>query len=217
MDKKDAIKLGDIESKFMDPDYSSDNILKFKIKKENYGEDGAGYSLTLPKENGNLERQLAVNVESPSRMYTTSHEGIHLSNLLYNPVLNQTNTRKYFPEELQELFDKQMLVAKRIADQLEVDPWKFKETTRNHSIKTGIPIKDAEEQAINYITYLKDPQEVRANGINGAIYQKENNTLKVPDFVNQGELFFTDESLQNLYKNIFSISAPSLIYLNNNK
>ena len=32
MDKKDAIKLGDIESKFMDPDYSSDNILKFKIK-----------------------------------------------------------------------------------------------------------------------------------------------------------------------------------------
>lgn len=217
MDKKDAIKLGDIESKFMDPDYSSDNILKFKIKKENYGEDGAGYSLTLPKENGNLERQLAVNVESPSRMYTTSHEGIHLSNLLYNPVLNQTNTRKYFPEELQELFDKQMLVAKRIADQLEVDPWKFKETTRNHSIKTGIPIKDAEEQAINYITYLKDPQEVRANGINGAIYQKENNTIKVPDFVNQGELFFTDESLQNLYKNIFSISAPSLIYLNNNK
>lgn len=217
MDKKDAIKLGDIESKFMDPDYSSDNILKFKIKKENYGEDGVGYSLTLPKENGNLERQLAVNVESPSRMYTTSHEGIHLSNLLYNPVLNQTNTRKYFPEELQELFDKQMLVAKRIADQLEVDPWKFKETTRNHSIKTGIPIKDAEEQAINYITYLKDPQEVRANGINGAIYQKENNTIKVPDFVNQGELFFTDESLQNLYKNIFSISAPSLIYLNNNK
>ena len=100
MDKKDAIKLGDIESKFMDPDYSSDNILKFKIKKENYGEDGAGYSLTLPKENGNLERQLAVNVESPSRMYTTSHEGIHLSNLLYNPVLNQTNTRKYFPDEL---------------------------------------------------------------------------------------------------------------------
>lgn len=217
MDKKDAIKLGDIESKFMDPDYSSDNILKFKIKKENYGEDGAGYSLTLPKENGNLERQLAVNVESPSRMYTTSHEGIHLSNLLYNPVLNQTNTRKYFPEELQELFDKQMLVAKRIADQLEVDPWKFKETTMNHSIKAGIPIKDAEEQAINYITYLKDPQEVRANGINGAIYQKENNTIKVPDFVNQGELFFTDKSLQNLYKNIFSISTPSLIYLNNNK
>ena len=110
-----------------------------------------------------------------------------------------------------------MLVVKRIADQLEVDPWKFKETTMNHSIKAGIPIKDAEEQAINYITYLKDPQEVRANGINGAIYQKENNTIKVPDFVNQGELFFTDKSLQNLYKNIFSISTPSLIYLNNNK
>ena len=57
----------------------------------------------------------------------------------------------------------------------------------------------------NRILYLKDPGEARARGLAVVAYGR---TKDIPREIDPGQGIFTKESLDNLYKNIFSIGVP---------
>ena len=52
------------------------------------------------------------------------------------------------------------------------------------------------------------PGEVRARGLASVAYSRTMHTKDIPKEVDGGQGIFTKESLDNLYRNIFSIGAP---------
>ena len=65
--------------------------------------------------------------------------------------------------------------------------------------------QDAKNLVDNWILSLKDPGEARARGLAAVAYGR---TKNIPREIDSGYDIFTKESLDNLYRNIFSIGAP---------
>ena len=146
------------------------------------------------------------NVVAPR--YTGVHESAHASNLNYTPFNGYKHYKELFPEELQPLLDKQLANAKKLADQLEIDPKRYKESVDFVAQNRNISTQDAKDLIDNWILYLKDPGEVRARGLASVAYSRTMHTKDIPKEVDGGQGIFTKESLDNLYRNIFSIGAP---------
>ena len=68
-------------------------------------------------------------------------------------------------------------------------------------------MQDAKDLIDNWILYLKDPGEVRARGLAAVAYSRTMHTKDIPKEVDGGQGIFTKESLDNLYRNIFSIGV----------
>lgn len=94
------------------------------------------------------------------------------------------------------------------ADQLEIDPKRYKESVDFVAQNRNISTQDAKDLIDNWILYLKDPGEVRARGLASVAYSRTMHTKDIPKEVDGGQGIFTKESLDNLYRNIFSIGAP---------
>lgn len=220
--KEDAELLANYESELLDfirhPSYKSGPIkdpnfkegpLRLKFGKV---EDDAS---AISKVNSDGTRLIKMDLdEVPNIIHGIIHESGHASTLnhaLFDPDL------KYLPkatDKIQPLLDKQMENAKRLADQLEIDPDKYQRLYRG-LIRRGMSPKKAKEWITDKINYLKLPQEARTRGINANIWMEDYLPLDaqdlIPTSVDAGTMFFTNKSLKNLYKDIWGVGVPTVI------
>lgn len=206
MSKQEAQKLGKFESQLIDlrnppkgfnPIYTK---LKF-LDNHTLGESYVPYNT----KEYNREIRIDPNTEADLK-YLGVHEAAHASTLNYTPVKEKEHFKELFPEELQPLLDKQLANAKKLADQLEIDPKLYKEYIDVIAEKRNLSTQDAKDLVDNWISsYLKDPGEARARGLAAVAYGR---TKDIPREIDTGKNVFTKESLDNLYKNIFSIGVP---------
>ena len=208
MSRQEAYNLGNFESQLLSSHNTPEGFksLYTRLKLLNNGASGQS---VMPYKSKQSYREIQIdpnNVVAPR--YTGVHESAHMSNLNYTSFNGYKNYKELFPEELQPLLDKQLANAKKLADQLEIDPKRYKESVDFVAKNRNISTQDAKNLIDNWILYLKDPGEVRARGLAAVAYSRTMHTKDIPKEVDGGQGIFTKESLDNLYRNIFSIGAP---------
>ena len=208
MSRQEAYNLGNFESQLLSSHNPPEGFkpLHLRLKLLNNGASGQS---VMPYKSKQSYREIQIdpnNVVAPR--YTGVHESAHMSNLNYTPFNGYKHYKELFPEELQPLLDKQLANAKKLADQLEIDPKRYKESVDFVAKSRNISTQDAKNLIDNWILYLKDPGEVRARGLAAVAYSRTMHTKDIPKEVDGGQGIFTKESLDNLYRNIFSIGAP---------
>ena len=205
MSRQEAYNLGNFESQLLSSHNPPEGFKPLYPRLELLT---AGQSV-MPYKSKQSYREIQIdpnNVVAPR--YTGVHESAHASNLNYTPFNGYKHYKELFPEELQPLLDKQLANAKKLADQLEIDPKRYKESVDFVAQNRNISTQDAKDLIDNWILYLKDPGEVRARGLASVAYSRTMHTKDIPKEVDGGQGIFTKESLDNLYRNIFSIGAP---------
>ena len=205
MSRQEAFKLGHFESQLLSSHNPPEGFkpLHLRLKLLNNGASGQS---VMPYKSKQSYREIQIdpnNVVAPR--YTGVHESAHMSNLNYTPFNGYKHYKELFPEELQPLLDKQLANAKKLADQLEIDPKRYKESVDFVAKSRNISTQDAKNLIDNWILYLKDPGEARARGLAVVAYGR---TKDIPREIDPGQGIFTKESLDNLYRNIFSIGVP---------
>ena len=208
MSRQEAYNLGNFESQLLSSHNPPEGFKPLYPRLELLNNGAAGQSV-MPYKSKQSYREIQIdpnNVVTPR--YTGVHESAHMSNLNYTPFNGYKNYKELFPEELQPLLDKQLANAKKLADQLEIDPKRYKESVDFVAKNRNISTQDAKNLIDNWILYLKDPGEVRARGLAAVAYSRTMHTKDIPKEVDGGQGIFTKESLDNLYRNIFSIGAP---------
>ena len=152
-------------------------------------------------------RQILVDpITGADLKYVGVHEAAHASTLNYPLSKGEEYYKELVPEEVRPLLDKQFDNAKKLADQLEIDPKRYKETVDSYIRDMPTISKQTVKNLVdNRILYLKDPGEARARGLAVVAYGR---TKDIPREIDPGQGIFTKESLDNLYKNIFSIGVP---------
>lgn len=208
MSKQEAFKLGHFESQLLSSHNPPEGFkpLHLRLKLLNNGASGQS---VIPYKSNQSYREIQIDPNNAvAPRYTGVHESAHMSNLNYTPFNGYKHYKELFPEELQPLLDKQLANAKKLADQLEIDPKRYKESVDFVAENRNISTQDAKNLIDNWILYLKDPGEVRARGLAAVAYSRTMHTKDIPKEVDGGQGIFTKESLDNLYRNIFSIGAP---------
>lgn len=208
MSRQEAFKLGHFESQLLSSHNPPEGFkpLHSRLKLLNNGASGQS---VMPYKSKQSYREIQIDPNNAvAPRYTGVHESAHMSNLNYTPFNGYKHYKELFPEELQPLLDKQLANAKKLADQLEIDPKRYKESVDFVAENRNISTQDAKNLIDNWILYLKDPGEVRARGLAAVAYSRTMHTKDIPKEVDGGQGIFTKESLDNLYKNIFSIGAP---------
>ena len=208
MSRQEAYNLGNFESQLLSSHNPPKGFKPLYTRLELLNNGAAGQSV-MPYKSKQSYREIQIdpnNVVAPR--YTGVHESAHMSNLNYTPFNGYKHYKELFPEELQPLLDKQLANAKKLADQLEIDPKRYKESVDFVAKSRNISTQDAKNLIDNWILYLKDPGEVRARGLAAVAYSRTMHTKDIPKEVDGGQGIFTKESLDNLYRNIFSIGAP---------
>ena len=208
MSRQEAFKLGHFESQLLSSHNPPEGFkpLHSRLKLLNNGASGQS---VMPYKSKQSYREIQIDPNNAvDPRYTGVHESAHMSNLNYTPFNGYKHYKELFPEELQPLLDKQLANAKKLADQLEIDPKRYKESVDFVAKNRNISTQDAKNLIDNWILYLKDPGEVRARGLAAVAYSRTMHTKDIPKEVDGGQGIFTKESLDNLYRNIFSIGAP---------
>ena len=208
MSRQEAFKLGHFESQLLSSHNPPEGFkpLYLRLKLLNNGASGQS---VMPYKSKQSYREIQIDPNNAvAPRYTGVHESAHASNLNYTPFNGYKHYKELFPEELQPLLDKQLANAKKLADQLEIDPKRYKESVDFVAENRNISTQDAKDLIDNWILYLKDPGEVRARGLASVAYSRTMHTKDIPKEVDGGQGIFTKESLDNLYRNIFSIGAP---------
>ena len=208
MSRQEAFKLGHFESQLLSSHNPPEGFkpLHLRLKLLNNGASGQS---VMPYKSKQSYREIQIDPNNAvAPRYTGVHESAHMSNLNYTPFNGYKHYKELFPEELQPLLDKQLANAKKLADQLEIDPKRYKESVDFVAANRNISTQDAKNLIDNWILYLKDPGEVRARGLAAVAYSRTMHTKDIPKEVDGGQGIFTKESLDNLYRNIFSIGAP---------
>ena len=208
MSRQEAFKLGHFESQLLSSHNPPEGFkpLYLRLKLLNNGASGQS---VMPYKSKQSYREIQIDPNNAvAPRYTGVHESAHASNLNYTPFNGYKHYKELFPEELQPLLDKQLANAKKLADQLEIDPKRYKESVDFVAENRNISTQDAKNLIDNWILYLKDPGEVRARGLAAVAYSRTMHTKDIPKEVDGGQGIFTKESLDNLYRNIFSIGAP---------
>ena len=208
MSRQEAFNLGHFESQLLSlhnpPEGFKPLHLRLKLL-----DNGASGQSAMPYKSKQSYREIQIDPNNAvAPRYTGVHESAHASNLNYTPFDGYKHYKELFPEELQPLLDKQLANAKKLADQLEIDPKRYKESVDFVAENRNISTQDAKNLIDNWILYLKDPGEVRARGLAAVAYSRTMHTKDIPKEVDGGQGIFTKESLDNLYRNIFSIGAP---------
>ena len=208
MSRQEAFNLGHFESQLLSlhnpPEGFKPLHLRLKLL-----DNGASGQSAMPYKSKQSYREIQIDPNNAvAPRYTGVHESAHASNLNYTPFNGYKHYKELFPEELQPLLDKQLANAKKLADQLEIDPKRYKESVDRVAQNRNISTQDAKNLIDNWILYLKDPGEVRARGLAAVAYSRTMHTKDIPKEVDGGQGIFTKESLDNLYRNIFSIGAP---------
>ena len=208
MSRQEAFNLGHFESQLLSlhnpPEGFKPLHLRLKLL-----DNGASGQSAMPYKSKQSYREIQIDPNNAvAPRYTGVHESAHASNLNYTPFDGYKHYKELFPEELQPLLDKQLANAKKLADQLEIDPKRYKESVDRVAQNRNISTQDAKNLIDNWILYLKDPGEVRARGLAAVAYSRTMHTKDIPKEVDGGQGIFTKESLDNLYRNIFSIGAP---------
>lgn len=208
MTRQEAYKLGKFESQLLDTHNPPNGFNPLDIQLEIKPNGIAGES-SISHNNKNAKRILSIDPNNAVEpMYTDAHEAVHMSTLNYTPTNGWKVTRDLFPEEIKPLLDKQIENARVLANQLEIDPKKYVKAIQTVSQNRGVSTQQAKDIIDNWIPYLKRDQEARARGLAAVVYSKANHTKNIPKEVDGGQGIFTDSSLDNLYKNIFSIGVP---------
>ena len=208
MSRQEAFNLGHFESQLLSSHNPPEGFkpLHLRLKLLNNGASGQS---VMPYKSKQSYREIQIDPNNAvDPRYTGVHESAHASNLNYTPFNGYKHYKELFPEELQPLLDKQLANAKKLADQLEIDPKRYKESVDFVAQNRNISTQDAKDLIDNWILYLKDPGEVRARGLAAVAYSRTMHTKDIPKEVDGGQGIFTKESLDNLYRNIFSIGAP---------
>ena len=208
MSRQEAFNLGHFESQLLSSHNPPEGFkpLHLRLKLLNNGTSGQS---VMPYKSKQSYREIQIDPNNAvDPRYTGVHESAHASNLNYTPFNGYKHYKELFPEELQPLLDKQLANAKKLADQLEIDPKRYKESVDFVAQNRNISTQDAKDLIDNWILYLKDPGEVRARGLAAVAYSRTMHTKDIPKEVDGGQGIFTKESLDNLYRNIFSIGAP---------
>ena len=208
MSRQEAYNLGNFESQLLSSHNPPEGFkpLHSRLKLLNNGASGQS---VMPYKSKQSYREIQIDPNNAvAPRYTGVHESAHMSNLNYTPFNGYKHYKELFPEELQPLLDKQLANAKKLADQLEIDPKRYKESVDFVAKSRNISTQDAKNLIDNWILYLKDPGEVRARGLAAVAYSRTMHTKDIPKEVDGGQGIFTKESLDNLYRNIFSIGAP---------
>ena len=208
MSRQEAFNLGHFESQLLSSHNPPEGFkpLHLRLKLLNNGASGQS---VMPYKSKQSYREIQIDPNNAvDPRYTGVHESAHASNLNYTPFNGYKHYKELFPEELQPLLDKQLANAKKLADQLEIDPKRYKESVDFVAKNRNISTQDAKNLIDNWILYLKDPGEVRARGLAAVAYSRTMHTKDIPKEVDGGQGIFTKESLDNLYRNIFSIGAP---------
>ena len=208
MSRQEAYNLGNFESQLLSSHNPPEGFkpLHLRLKLLNNGASGQS---VMPYKSKQSYREIQIDPNNAvDPRYTGVHESAHASNLNYTPFNGYKHYKELFPEELQPLLDKQLANAKKLADQLEIDPKRYKESVDFVAKSRNISTQDAKNLIDNWILYLKDPGEVRARGLAAVAYSRTIHTKDIPKEVDGGQGIFTKESLDNLYRNIFSIGAP---------
>lgn len=186
MSRQEAYNLGNFESQLLSSHNPPEGFKPLYPRLELLNNGAAGQSV-MPYKSKQSYREIQIdpnNVVSPR--YTGVHESAHASNLNYTPFNGYKHYKELFPEELQPLLDKQLANAKKLADQLEIDPKRYKES----------------------VDFVAQNRNIRARGLASVAYSRTMHTKDIPKEVDGGQGIFTKESLDNLYRNIFSIGVP---------
>lgn len=205
MSKQEAQKLGKFESQLIDLMHPPKGFKPIYTKLKLLDHGVLGESL-VPYDKQQYRQILVDPITGADLKYVGVHEAAHASTLNYTPFKGEEYFKELFPEELQPLLDKQLANAKKLADQLEIDPKRYKEAVDSKIRDVpSISKQTAKNLVDNQILYLKDPGEARARGLAAVAYGR---TKDIPKEIDPGQGIFTKESLDNLYRNIFSIGAP---------
>ena len=208
MSRQEAYNLGKFESQLLSSHNPPEGFKPLGLRLKLLDNNASGQSV-MPYKNLQSYREIQIDPNNAIEpRYTGVHESAHMSNLNYTPFNAYKHYKELFPEELQPLLDKQLANAKKLADQLEIDPKRYKESVDFVAKHRNLSTQDAKNLIDNWILYLKDPGETRARGLSAVAYSKTNHTKDIPKEIDGGQGIFTKESLDNLYKNIFTIGAP---------
>lgn len=204
MSKQEVQKLSKFESQLIDLRNPPKGFKPVYTKLKLLDHGVLGESL-VPYDKQQYRRILIDPTTGADLKYVGVHEAAHASTLNYPPSKGEYY-KELVPEELQPLLDKQFDNAKKLADQLEIDPKRYKEAVDYYMWDMPtISEQGAKNLVDNRILYLKDPGEARARGLAAVAYGR---TKDIPREIDPGQGIFTKESLDNLYKNIFSIGVP---------
>ena len=205
MSKQEAQKLGKFESQLIDLMNPPKGFKPIRTKLKLLDHGVLGESI-LPYDKYQWRQILVDPITGANLKYVGVHEAAHASTLNYPLSKGEEYYKELVPEELRPLLDKQFDNAKKLADQLEIDPKRYKETVDSYIRDMPTISKQTVKNLVdNRILYLKDPGEARARGLAAVAYGR---TKDIPREIDPGQGTFTKESLDNLYKNIFSIGVP---------
>lgn len=205
MSKQEVQKLGKFESQLIDLMNPPKGFKPIRTKLKLLDHGVLGDSI-VPYDKQQYRQILVDPITGADLKYVGVHEAAHASTLNYPLSKGEEHYKELVPEELRPLLDKQFDNAKKLADQLEIDPKRYKETVDSY-IRDMPTISEQTVKNLvdNRILYLKDPGEARARGLAVVAYGR---TKDIPREIDPGQGIFTKESLDNLYKNIFSIGVP---------
>lgn len=205
MSKQEVQKLGKFESQLIDLMNPPKGFKPIRTKLKLLDHGVLGDSL-VPYDKQQYRQILVDPITGANLKYVGVHEAAHASTLNYPLSKGEEYYKELVPEELRPLLDKQFDNAKKLADQLEIDPKRYKETVDSYIRDMPTISKQTVKNLVdNRILYLKDPGEARARGLAAVAYGR---TKDIPREIDPGQGIFTKESLDNLYKNIFSIGVP---------
>ena len=205
MSKQEVQKLGKFESQLIDLMNPPKGFKPIRTKLKLLDHGVLGESI-LPQDKQQWRQILVDPITGADLKYVGVHEAAHASTLNYPLSKGEEYYKELVPKELRPLLDKQFDNAKKLADQLEIDPKRYKETVDSYIRDMPTISKQTVKNLVdNRILYLKDPGEARARGLAAVAYGR---TKDIPREIDPGQGIFTKESLDNLYKNIFSIGVP---------
>lgn len=208
MSRQEAYDLGKFESQLLSSHNPPEGFKPLYTRLKFLDNNASGQSV-MPYRSKQSYREIQIDPNNAvAPRYTGVHESVHASNLNYTPFNGYKHYKELFPEELQPLLDKQLANAKKLADQLEIDPKRYKESVDFVAKNRNLSTQDAKNLIDNWILYLKDPGEARARGLAAVAYSRTVHTKDIPKEIDGGRGVFTKESLDNLYRNIFSIGVP---------
>lgn len=167
-------------------------------------------STVIPSKELPLKRYLDYKIGSTSYPhYTGVHEGAHMSTLNYdlNDAYKAYGILITDPKA-KTAITRLMYNADKLADQLQVDPTKVK-LVQEALIKQGKTLEEASQIIKSQIEYLKRGQEARARGLAAQEWIKDNHNIDVPQYIDNGINFFTNESLRNVWRNM-AVGLPSV-------
>lgn len=160
-------------------------------------------STIIPSHELPLKRYLDYKPGGQTPQYTGVHESAHMSTLNYDPA---TEYRAYgqliLNPNAKQAINKIMNNADKLADQLQIDSNKIQILRDNLINVQGKTPIEAEQIIKDQLQYLKTGQETRARGLAAQEWIRDNHSVEVPQTVDNGVNFFTNESLRNVWRNM---------------